>query len=271
LRFVLIDPTRRVFRADEKISFWGSQEWRWLEQTGGIAELVSTAVPPLADRAVDDPFRHFDVAPTAESNGWPSNGEDVTNDARRTSVQPSSVHRLKVTLVGSRPPIWRRLLVSSDITLDRLHRVLQIAMGWDDSHLHQFQIDGMTFSDPRFLDDLGNPDERTVRLDQVAPYPKTRFRYQYDFGDSWDHELVVEAVAPPEPGLTCPACVAGKRAGPPDDCGGIWRYAYLVDVMTNPDHPDHKEIREELEWLGGPLDPETFDLDKVNKRLAGFA
>ena len=267
LRFVLIDPARRLFRADEKLSFWGAQEWRWLEQTGAIAELARVIVPGLANRPVDDPFRFDSIVPTAQASVRPNKGTGVRSNARYSPAPPTSVHRLKVTLVGSRPPIWRRLLVPSDITLDRLHHVLQLAMGWDDSHLHQFQIDGMIFSDPRFLDDTGNPAEWTVRLDQVVPFPKTRFRYQYDFGDSWDHEILVEAVQPPEPGMHYPACIAGKRAGPPEDCGGVWGYAYLIEALSDPENPDHAE---RLEWLGGPFDPEAFDLDAVNQQLARY-
>ena len=183
---------------------------------------------------------------------------------RRTPTQPASVHRLKVTLLGFRPPIWRRILVPSNITLGALHDVLQDAMGWSDSHLHDFRVGRDSFGDPSVLDDLdGNEWETT--LEQVAPQPKQRFRYLYDFGDSWEHEVLVEAVAPPEPGLRYPTCIGGKRACPPDDCGGVWGYADLLETLANPEDPEREDM---LEWLGGPFDPEAFDLEVTNLRLA---
>lgn len=139
-------------------------------------------------------------------------------------------------------------------------------MGWGDEHLHLFEIDGMSFSDPRHQDaDIA--EEATVRLDQAAPFAKTRFRYEYDFGDGWEHEILVEAVQPPEPGQQYPVCLAGARAAPPEDSGGIWRYGWMLETLANPRDPDREEI---LDWLGGPIDPEAFDLEAVNRGLAGI-
>ena len=181
LRFALIDPARRVFRADEAYP-WRRERWIWLGQIGNISDLAGTLLPDLASRAKRDPLGLGDLdLPT-----WDSALEDWFSRPRRRagrSAPPVSVHRLKVTLKHSRPPIWRRLLVPSDMTLDLLHDVLQTATGWGDEHLHLFEIDGMTFSDPRHRDaDIA--EEADVRLDQAAPFAKTRFRYQYDFGDS---------------------------------------------------------------------------------------
>ena len=142
------------------------------------------------------------------------------------SPATATVHRLKVTLRGSKPPIWRRIVVPSDITLGDLHVILQDVMGWDNDHLHDFTIDGMSYADPDMVDDF-DEDEHETRLADVVPNAGARFRYMYDFGDSWDHEILVEAVSAPEPGQTYPVCLTGRRAGPPDDVGGIWRYNHL--------------------------------------------
>jgi hypothetical protein len=264
LRFVLIDPERRVFRADRAYT-WRRERWVWLGRIGSISDVAEMVIPDLADRAKHDPLALDDFGPLT----WESQSDDWFNRPRRRAVRSAplvSVHRLKVTLKHSRPSIWRRLLVPSDMTLDLLHDVVQTAMGWGDEHLHLFEIDGMTFSDPRHSDsDIA--EEAQVRLDQAAPSAKTRFRYEYDFGDGWEHEIVVEAVQPPEPGQQLPVCLAGERAAPPEDSGGIWRYGWMLESLANPKDPDRDEL---LDWLGGPIDPEAFDLEAVNQRLAGL-
>lgn len=184
--------------------------------------------------------------------------------SKRAASAPGSIHQLKLTLKGLRPPIWRRLQVPSDVTLARLHEIVQAAMGWEDYHLHEFRIGGTTYGDPRILDDFDIRSERTARLDRVAPEPGTKIAYRYDFGDSWEYEILVEKVLPAEAGVHYPRCLTGKRSGPPEDCGGVWGYADLIEIMADPKHPEHAE---RLEWLGSPLDPERFDLDEVNRRL----
>jgi hypothetical protein len=131
-----------------------------------------------------------------------------------------------VTLLDIRPPIWRRIAVPSAMTLGELHAVLQLAMGWTDSHLHDFRIGRTTYGDPEMLEELGDEDEWEAPLDQVAPQTKSRLRYLYDFGDSWEHEILVEKVGPPDPETRYPVCLAGKRAGPPDDGGtsNCWKH-----------------------------------------------
>ncbi|MDP9365782.1 MAG: plasmid pRiA4b ORF-3 family protein [Chloroflexota bacterium] len=183
----------------------------------------------------------------------------------RTPAVPASIHQLKVTLAGIRPPIWRRLRVPSDVTLATLHGILQAAMGWEDSHLHRFRVGAATYGDRGLLGDVVDRGERVARLSQVAPSRGSKLAYDYDFGDGWEHALVVEAVRPPEPGVPSPVCVAGKRACPPEDCGGPWGYGELLAAIGNPLHPEHGA---RLAWLGGPFDPEAFDVADVNRRLA---
>lgn len=173
---------------------------------------------------------------------------------------------LKVSLRGARPPIWRRLRVPARTTLDTLHEVLQVSFGWTDSHLHLFESGGRRYSDPSFqLDDWGEPtgDESRVRLSDVVSAPGDRLRYEYDFGDSWEHDIVVEDMLPGD-GATVTVCVGGRRAGPPEDCGGVWGYAELCAILADPRHPEHGE---RLAWAGGRLDPARFDPQEINRIL----
>jgi hypothetical protein len=197
--------------------------------------------------------------------GAPTNKEDAMSPRKRAKPQPASVHQLKVTLLHLSPPVWRRLAIPSDMPLGALHYVLQLAMGWDDSHLHDFRVGKTTYGDPEMLEELGDADEWEASLAEVAPRRGSRLRYTYDYGDNWEHDIVVEQVGPPMPDVRYPVCVAGERAGPPDDCGGVWGYADLLEALADPNHPEHGWM---LEWAGGPIDPEAFDLDEVNKRLA---
>jgi hypothetical protein len=188
--------------------------------------------------------------------------------ARRRRSGPARIYQLKVTLKGIRPPIWRRLLIRADTKLAQLHDVLQTAMGWYDSHLHQFVADGVQYGVPN--DDWGAEvhDESLVTLADVAPAAGDRLLYEYDFGDGWEHDLLVEKVLEPEPGATYPVCLKGRRACPPEDVGGIWGYAELLEILSDPDHPDYEE---RLEWIGGEFDPEELDAEDVNAALASLA
>ncbi len=177
-----------------------------------------------------------------------------------------AVYQVKVTLKGSRPPIWRRLLISGDTDLGKLHRILQVAMDWGDEHLHVFRTSRGEYSDPRARVE-GTRDEKRVTLADVAPAEKSKLVYEYDFGDSWEHEIVVEKVLPAQAGTQYPVCVAGKRSAPLEDSGGVWGYANLVEALSDPNHEDHEDM---LEWAGEGFDPEAFDLDEVNDRLAGL-
>jgi hypothetical protein len=177
------------------------------------------------------------------------------------------VYQLKVTLKGSKPPIWRRVQVPANITLHRLHMILQSVMGWTNSHLYSFDIAGIEYSIPDPDSDFGEfctKDSRRTKLNKVISQEKTRFTYEYDFGDGWEHDILVEKIFPAETGAQYPVCLAGKRACPPEDCGGIWGYDDLLKVIRNPEHGEYEEI---IEWLGGLFDPEEFDIDGVNQSL----
>lgn len=180
------------------------------------------------------------------------------------------VYQLKVTLKGSKPPIWRRFQVPGDISLHKLHLVLQVVMGWANYHLYRFEAIGMQFGEPDPENEfygLKMKDSKRTKLSKVAPLEKAKFSYEYDFGDSWEHEVLVEKILPAEAGMRSPVCIAGKRACPPEDCGGIWGYAHLLEVIHDPGHEEHDEM---MEWLGGRFDAEEFDLDEINRKLRGY-
>jgi len=177
------------------------------------------------------------------------------------------IYRLKVVLLGSKPPVWRRLQVPGDARLDWLHAVLQLAMGWTNSHLHQFKVGADCYSDTshNFAEFEGDPEileARKFTLRQIAPREKDVFSYEYDFGDSWQHEVTVDKILPPEAAAVATAlCLDGARACPPEDCGGVWGYADLLKILKNGKHPEHKTMKE---WLGRAFDAEAFDVAKTN-------
>ena len=174
------------------------------------------------------------------------------------------IYQLKITLKESRPPIWRRFQVRSDVTLAKLHRIIQEVMGWFDGHLHQFIVGRIYYGVPD-PDDLSETrDERKVRLDQILSVPGRKIVYEYDFGDGWEHEIVLEKILSPDPKTRYPRCLDGARACPPEDCGGIYGYADFLEAIRNPEHEEHEEM---LEWIGGEFDQEEFDLEAVNQSL----
>jgi hypothetical protein len=181
------------------------------------------------------------------------------------------VYQLKITLAEvAEPPVWRRLLVPAAIRLDRLHQVIQAAMGWQNSHLHVF-TDGQAdygIPDP----DLEFRDERTATLGELLPREGSRARYTYDFGDGWEHEIALEKRLAAEPSVAYPVCVAGEGACPPEDCGGAWGYEHLREVLADTSSEEHQDM---LEWLGldkaTDFDPHRFDMDQANRALTAVA
>ncbi len=197
-------------------------------------------------------------AGTGTGRGRPAGRGDVT------------IHRIKISLRGARPPIWRRLEVPSNITLQRLHVCIQAAFDWEGHHMWVFETPKGRYG---VADrELGHRSATAKHLSDVAAGTGDRARYTYDFGDDWQHEILVEDVLAAEPGVAYPRCVAGRRAAPPEDCGGIWGYADLVEILADPAHPEHGE---RLEWLGldsaDRFDPARFDITAVNDALSGLA
>ena len=163
------------------------------------------------------------------------------------------------------PPVWRQVLIPAAYPLSRVHRVIQAAMGWEDCHMHAFQI-GKTTYGPDPEGEIGYADETKARLADVARV-RTRIGYEYDFGDSWEHELVVEARTVAEDGQTYPACIAGEGACPPEDCGGVYGFAELKEVLAGPDSAERDEM---LEWADEDFDPSHFDLAAANATVAAI-
>jgi hypothetical protein len=176
-----------------------------------------------------------------------------------------TVYQLKITLKETKPPIWRRIQVSDSITLYRLHRIIQEAMGWWNYHLYEFELGRDHYGEP-------DPDwgaeiksARRIRLNQLDLREGTKFSYVYDMGDYWVHEILVEKFLLAEEGKRYPTCIMGRRACPPEDCGGTWGYAELLEVLKDPNHEDHLD---RLDWLGGQFDPDAFGVDEINRKLA---
>ena len=176
------------------------------------------------------------------------------------------LYQLKVTLQEIPPPVWRLIQMWEDATLAQLHRTLQIVMGWEDCHLHEFAIGRRIYSVPDPDDDLYEReviDESRVRLKEVLQRVGTRFEYLYDFGDSWRHDLRLEAIVLPDPEASYPRCLAGERRAPPEDVGGSSGYEDYLEAMADLGHEEHENV---LQWRG-PFDPEAFSLTAVNQQL----
>ncbi len=174
------------------------------------------------------------------------------------------VFQLKVTLRGSKPQIWRRLEVPAEVTLPGLHKILQAAMGWWDYHLHQFIAGEVFYGSPEWDIGVEVHSEKTVRLMDLLKRPKDKMVYEYDFGDDWALNVVLEKVLEPQPGTKYPLCTGGKRAAPPEDCGGMGGFYDLLKILGDPRHPEHGAMKE---WLGHGLDAEAFEVQEVNARL----
>jgi hypothetical protein len=179
------------------------------------------------------------------------------------------LYQFKITLHDTQPPIWRRIQVK-DCTLDKLHDHLQTAMGWTNSHLHHFKIGEQLYGAPMLLEEsfaeMNYEDSTSTKLSQILPNTGQRFRfeYEYDFGDSWEHEVLFEGCVRAEQGQGCPLCLEGARACPPEDVGGTWGYRGFLEALADPGHEEHEEY---LRWVGGRFDPEAFDSLKATKQM----
>ena len=191
--------------------------------------------------------------------------------ATKKIASSQNIYQIKVTLLGTKPPIWRRLLVPASMTLAKLHHVLQTAMGWAGGHMHEFRTADRHFGIPDPEDrSMGMPNvenERTVRLSKVLWRPGAKLIYTYDFGDNWEHAVVLEKLLPTPPGLDIeyPICIDGKLGCPPDDCGGIPGYYELIEALADPEHERHEEISE---WISEDFDPQAFSVENVNRMLS---
>jgi hypothetical protein len=173
------------------------------------------------------------------------------------------LYEIKVELKGIEPAIWRLLRMPSRTSLLRLHRILQQAMGWKDSHLHLFEIDGMHYGEPGMEWDIEVRDSRKMTLEKIFSNGTKSFMYEYDLGDSWKHDITLIGTVEVE-GKEELACTAGARACPPEDCGGVGGYYRLLVAISDPEHAEHDAM---LEWVRGKFDPNAFDIAAVDRAL----
>jgi len=198
---------------------------------------------------------------------FPAKLKKMDNPAQAKALATS--YQFKITLLYCKPPIWRRIQVPGNLTLSRLHDVIQLCMGWTDSHLHRFVI-GDHFYGPADLDDdwseTKNFDERKFKLYDLEADMRRRFMYEYDFGDSWLHKIRIEKViAPGEKNPGHPVLLAGERACPPEDIGGPPGYEDFLDAISDSENEEHEDV---LDWYGSDdYDPEYFEADAINKIL----
>jgi hypothetical protein len=184
--------------------------------------------------------------------------------AARKHAAPK-LYELHVELEDIKPPIWRRILVPGSIKLPALHDLLQLVMGWSDSHLHSFEIGKKTFTVAHDdMEELNMVDEKKYTLGGVLGESVHEFVYEYDFGDGWRHLIKVKQVLQPNTDWFYPLCIAGERAAPPDDVGGVMGYLEFLSAIQDPKHDEHESM---LTWIGGVFDPEGFDLNAINRAL----
>lgn len=183
------------------------------------------------------------------------------------NTHPTMHYQIKVVLPETDPPIWRQFVVPPSVTLHRLHLILQDVMGWTNSHLYRFKIGTKEYGEPHpdnEFYELDFKNSRRTKLWQVVTKKDSTFQYEYDFGDNWTHMLLVEDVIKGGPAKQYPVCLAGERACPPEDCGGTYGYAELLEIIKNPNHEQYQDM---IIWLGGRFDPEAFNIDIVNLKL----
>jgi hypothetical protein len=240
--------------------------------------------PSFTIQPSQSPLRHLREAPTMPLRPELPNDSDSrrvqspTKRAKAAKADPAAsskpaakrntLFQFKIVLEGSKPPIWRRIQ-TKDCTLDKLHEHIQTAMGWLNCHLHLFRIDGQIYADPMLMEEdfiaWNCADSTHTRISEILPADGKRFAfsYEYDFGDSWLHEIIFEGCLPATPGGRYPLCLEGERACPPENVGGIGGYAEFLKVLADPGDERHVEW---TRWVG-PFAPEKFDPNQATRAM----
>ena len=174
----------------------------------------------------------------------------------------TNILKLRITIPDIEPEIWREILIENDITFKKLHEIIQLSFGWTNSHLYNFDVNGILFSMPDKEFENNDLDVKNKITEFLIEKGQKAF-YTYDFGDNWEHEIKIVDVLKKEKGIRYPKCLDGRRNGPPEDCGGIPGYEDVIDALTGKDKSEYEDL---LEWLGN-YDPEKFDIDKINKAI----
>jgi len=180
----------------------------------------------------------------------------------------NQIYQIQIALKDFKPKIWRRLLIPADTLLSDLHKIIQTSMGWTNSHLHQFIKDRTYYTvkvkDDYTWDEMDNVDYKRMKISDLLKTEKQKIKYEYDFGDGWEHDVILEKILVRDEKIKYPICIAGKMSCPPEDCGGSWGYADMLEILKNPAHPEYKEF---VDWLDEDFDPEYFDKEEVNESL----
>ena len=174
------------------------------------------------------------------------------------------IYQIQIALKGFSPKIWRRVQMYSDTLLPDVHKIIQTTMGWSNCHLHQFIKNGRFYSRPSPDDELETIDYRKIKVSDMLKREKDKIIYEYDFGDGWEHELILEKILPIDSKIKYPICLAGKMNCPPEDCGGVWGYADMLKILEDKKHEEYESY---IDWLGGGFDPKEFDLEIINEGL----
>lgn len=180
------------------------------------------------------------------------------------------VIQLRVSIQHSDPLIFRTVLVKKATTFFELHHIIQIVMGWQNYHLFEFNLDGYRvgiIEESEKGNGYGSDqvlDASAVKIADILSGDKETFKYNYDFGDCWMHEISLERMLEKEPKVIYPLCIEGQYSCPPEDCGGISGFYHILDIIQNKEHPEYKETRQ---WVGKKYDPDNFDRNKVNRKL----
>jgi len=179
----------------------------------------------------------------------------------------AKIFQIRVDLLHIKPPIWRRFLIAGDARLDELHEIIQIAMGWENYHLWAFRTEQGSYgpSDPDWDD--GMIEATDYKVNELLQKEGDKIGYTYDFGDGWEHVILLEKILKESEVKTHPLVLKGKRNCPPEDCGGFWGYENLLQVLKDKKHPEHEGM---LEWVGGEFDPEAFDIASINEQLKQY-
>lgn len=188
----------------------------------------------------------------------------------KKTKKPTPIYQLRIVLREISPPVFRVLQIKGNASLGKLHDYIQGVMGWKDCHMHEFKIKKQRYRSYEQtyeeIDERDMHNEHDYRIDKLLQEGDS-FEYLYDYGDCWEHEITVEAIIPPEEGSHYPICAYGERACPPEDCGGIWGYEDLLEILSDPKHEEHEHYSE---WAGEDFAPESFDLKETNRLLGNI-
>lgn len=220
---------------------------------------------PLGDALAATGFETRDYLAAPVGTDWTGYEDLWWEPFMPEEVDPSPIHELRITLLDLAPPIWRRVQVPAGISLERLHRVIQAAMGWRREHLYEFTINGVPYGPPDREFGREIVDARRIRVTRIGRTAGSRCRYLYDFGDGWRHEIVLERIFEPEPGVRYPRLAGGERACPPEDCGGPPGYLDFLSIVLDPRHPERRWM---LDLVEGRFDPEVFDHERAEHEVA---